>query len=142
MKGIYFSNYDLSDKASGVSKKIRMQVDAFTKNNVGIETPTVYEKKRIEKIYTKLPLSSTVYDYHIKRYLQHSDIEGIDFVYFRHNVFTRQLFKNLNALKKQGVTVLYEIPTYPYDRNEHKLKNIFMRAKDRKWREKCGGVID
>lgn len=142
MNGMYFSNYDLGDNTSGVSKKINMQVDAFQKNNVSIDTPIVYEKKKILKVLTKLPFVSTVYDFQVRKIIKSIGSCKPDFVYFRHNVFTRQLLKNLVALKNKGILILYEIPTYPYDRNEHKIKNVFMRMKDRKWREKCGRVID
>ena len=142
MKGIYISNYNLFDSTSGVSKKINMQIDAFKKNNVCIDAPIVFEKNKLVKIVTKLPFLSTVYDFHVREIIRSIGDNKPDFVYFRHNVFTRQLLKNLLALKKKGVLILYEIPTYPYDRNEKKIKNVFMRKKDRKWREKCGKVID
>ncbi|MCI8534007.1 MAG: glycosyltransferase [Hungatella sp.] len=142
MRGIYLSNYNLAEISSGVSKKISMQLDAFIQNGIEIEAPKVFADSYFAKAYVKLPFVSSVYDLNIKKYIISQNLNEIHFVYLRHNLFTQQLYKNLKRLKLKGIKVLYEIPTYPYDRNEHKLKNTFMRSKDKYWREKCGKYID
>lgn len=142
MKALYFSNYDLNDDASGVSKKIKMQLDGFFKNEVEIIAPVVFRHSFIDKLYTKLPFTSTMYDIAVSDYINNKIDKNIRFVYMRHDVFTRKLVNNLKKLKRLGIKIFYEIPTYPYDRNEKKVKNIFMRLKDKKWRNVAGQYID
>lgn len=142
VKGIYFSNYNLEDQSSGVSKKIEMQLAAFKSNGVDITAPCVFSDSTFGKLFIKMPLISSAYDWKVSKYLHRSAEASFDFVYFRHCLFTRKLCKNLMRIQEMKKTVLYEIPTYPYDRNENKFRNIFMRAKDRRWRERCGKYID
>lgn len=141
MKGIYFSNCNLSNTGSGPSKKINMQMQAIKSLGIDVISPKVYVDPLWQRIYVKLPFTSSWYDHRVKEYIR-SKTNGMDFVYFRHDVFTRQLIKNLKLLKEKNITVLYEIPTYPYDRNSNKPINWFMRQKDKYWRNHVRGLID
>lgn len=112
------------DPSNGISKKISYQLDAFRAN--GHETHLCYmdetiSKRRIVdgkviidygsgikgKIFKRTEFSSIV-DYAIKL--------KIEFVYIRsnHNAnpFTIRMVKRM---KKAGMKVVMEIPTYPYD---------------------------
>lgn len=141
MKGIYFSNCDLSNTGSGPSKKINMQIQAIKSLGLEVISPKVCADSLWQRIYVKLPFTSSWYDHKVKAYVR-SNTDSMDFVYFRHDVFTRQLIKNLKLLKKKKITILYEIPTYPYDRNSNKPINWFMRQKDKYWRNHVHGLID
>lgn len=141
MKGIYFSNCDLSNTGSGPSKKINMQIQAIKSLGIDVISPKVYADQLWQRIYVKLPFTSSWYDHKVKTYIR-DKMDGMNFVYFRHDVFTRQLIKNLKLLKMKKITVLYEIPTYPYDRNSNKPINWFMRQKDKYWRNHVHGLID
>ena len=112
------------DPNNGISKKIRYQLDAFKAN--GHETHLCYmdengSKRRIVddtiiadygngKIgkFLKRTEFGSIVDYAIK--------EGIKFVYIRSNhnanLFTIHMVKRM---KKAGMKVVMEIPTYPYD---------------------------
>lgn len=142
MRAIYLANYNLEDKTSGVSKKILMQLDSFENLGVNIEAPKVFADSIISKIYARVPLTSNFYDWHCSKYLRSINIEDYDFVYVRHNLITRQLINNLRYIRKKGVKVFYEIPTYPYDKNENDPINHFLRKKDFKWRGKLHEVVD
>lgn len=121
------------DSNNGISKKISYQLDAFKAN--GHETHLCYmdengSKRRIVdgktiadygngkkgKILKRTEFGSIV-DYAIK--------EGIEFVYIRsnHNAnpFTIHMVRRM---KKNGMKVVMEIPTYPYDQ-EYFYKNMW-----------------
>ena len=121
------------DSNNGISKKISYQLDAFKAN--GHETHLCYmdengSKRRIVdgktiadygngkkgKILKRTEFGSIV-DYTIK--------EGIEFVYIRsnHNAnpFTIHMVRRM---KKNGMKVVMEIPTYPYDQ-EYFYKNMW-----------------
>ena len=121
------------DPNNGISKKISYQLDAFKAN--GHETHLCYmdengSKRRIVdgktiadygngkkgKILKRTEFGSIV-DYAIK--------EGIEFVYIRsnHNAnpFTIHMVRRM---KKNGMKVVMEIPTYPYDQ-EYFYKNMW-----------------
>jgi len=112
------------DPSNGISKKISYQLDAFRAN--GHETHLCYmdetiSKKRIVdgdtiidygngikgKVFKRIEFGSIV-DYAVK--------QKIEFVYIRsnHNAnpFTILMIKRM---KKAGMKVVMEIPTYPYD---------------------------
>ena len=125
MRGIYLSNYNLAEISSGVSKKISMQLDAFIQNGIEIEAPKVFADSYFAKAYVKLPFVSSVYDLNIKKYIISQNLNEIHFVYLRHNLFTQQLYKNLKRLKLKGIKVLYEIPTYPYDRKMRQVYRLY-----------------
>ena len=142
MNGLYLSNYNIKDFSSGVSKKIRMQLDSFENLGVKMDAPTVFTDSIISKIYTRMPFTSNLYDLKCKMYLKKNNIEKYDFVYIRHNIITKQLIANLRYIRNKGIKVFYEIPTYPYDRNENDPLNYFIREKDRKWRSEIKKVVD
>lgn len=124
MKKLLFLIFHGFDPNNGISKKISYQVDAF--KACGMETHLCYmdettSKKRIiddtviddyghgkiGKILKRIEFSS-IYKYAKKN--------GIEFVYIRsnHNAnpFTIRMVKQM---KKAGMKVVMEIPTYPYD---------------------------
>ena len=151
MKALFLIFHGFND-ANGISKKIQYQVQALKDN--GLETHLCYlyedqgNKQRIVdeeiiadygdgikgKIYKRLEYQSIV------RYaLEHH----IDFVYMRsnHNAnpFTIRMLKQL---KKAGIRVVMEIPTYPYDQE---YVSPFMKTElfiDRCFRKTMAGYLD
>ena len=134
MIGIYISSYSIKDKSSGVCQKIVMQVNAMRDRGYTIEVPDFSTKGFFSRVWQKLPFVSTVYDYKVSCYLRSRSLDDVDFVYIRHGGATRRLIKTLYYLKKNHVKIIYEYPTFPYDRNENKIINTFVRKKDVKWR--------
>ena len=124
MKALFLSFHSLH-ATSGISKKIRYQVQALSDN--GFETHLCYMSDQYEikrrmldqtvladygkgikgKIYKRIEFTS------ILRYIMEHQI---DFVYIRssHNAnpFTIRLIRKI---KKAGIRIVMEIPTYPYD---------------------------
>lgn len=112
------------DPSNGISKKISYQLDAF--NKLGMNTHICYmeESNTKKRIVDNTPIA----DYgngvisKIKKRIEFSSItkyakdNQIDFVYIRsnHNAnpFTIWMVKQM---KKAGMKVVMEIPTYPYD---------------------------
>lgn len=124
MKNLLFLIFHGFDPNNGISKKISYQVDAF--KACGMETHLCYmdenhNKRRMvddiviadygngmmSKIWKRTEFSS------ITKYAKSI---GIEFVYIRsnHNAnpFTIRMVKQM---KKAGMKVVMEIPTYPYD---------------------------
>ena len=141
------------DPNNGISKKISYQVNAL--KACGINTHLCYmdegECKRrlidgqiiadygkgvMSKILKRIELSS-IADYAI--------INKIDFVYIRSNhnasIFT---IKMVRKMKKAGVKVVMEIPTFPYDSEYHAQgmdRQIFQDKLFRKWLAKSLDAI-
>lgn len=142
LNGVYITNYNLADTSSGVSKKISMQIKAMKEVGLKIEVPDFSTLSFWEKVWNKMPYFSTVYDYKVKEYIYKINIKELDFVYIRHGIVTRTLLNTLKYLQNFHVKILYEIPTFPYDRNENKLINFFIRKKDKKWRNELYHYVD
>ena len=124
MKKILFLIFHGFDPNNGISKKISYQVHAF--NTCGMETHLCYmdETTTKKRIFDK----TVIADYgnglmsKILKRTEFSSItkfakdKGIEFVYIRsnHNAnpFTIRMVKQM---KKAGMKVVMEIPTYPYD---------------------------
>lgn len=124
-KGLFLVFHGFSGY-NGISKKISYQIDAL--RQCGVEMDLCYydvkeDGERVWKINDKTILS---FGYGLKAKLKKRFCygtlskrivqEGIDFIYIRsmHNAnpFTINMIK---VLKKAGIKVLLEIPTYPYD---------------------------
>jgi len=139
------------DPNNGISKKIFYQVNAL--KACGLEVHLCYMdetsgKKRliddkiiadygqgiISKIKKRVELSSVT---------QYAKENGIDFVYLRsnHNAspFTVQMVKQM---KKNGMKVVMEIPTYPYD-SEYKAQGISHQIfQDKLFRDQLAKHLD
>ena len=139
------------DPNNGISKKIYYQVNAL--KACGLEVHLCYMdetsgKKRmidnqviadygqgiISKIKKRTEFSSVI---------QYAKENGIDFVYLRSNhnasYFTIQMVKQL---KKNGMKVVMEIPTYPYDAEyaaQHMSRQIFQ---DKLFRDELAKHLD
>ncbi|MEN9918735.1 MAG: hypothetical protein RL662_1171 [Bacteroidota bacterium] len=125
MKGLFLIFHGL-EAYNGISKKIRYQVDAF--KQCGVDMRLCYididasgnqrrmvEQEQIERfdhsIRGKLKKWT---DY--TAILHYIEAHAINFVYVRsyHNA-NPFLISTIKTLKRKGIKVLLEIPTYPYD---------------------------
>ena len=139
------------DPNNGISKKISYQVNALKSN--GINTHLCYMdegecKRRIvdgqtiadygngimSKILKRIELSS-IADYAINN--------KIDFVYIRSNhnasFFTIRMVKRM---KKAGIKVVMEIPTFPYDSEYHAQGMDKQISQDKLFRKKLAKELD
>ena len=112
------------DPNNGISKKISYQLDAFKAN--GHETHLCYMDENGSK--RRIVDGNTIADYGngkkgkiLKRTEFNSIVnyaikEGIEFVYIRSNHNASPFTINMvRRMKKNGMKVVMEIPTYPYD---------------------------
>lgn len=128
-------------QSSGVMKKVYSQIkilrSEFDVEHVLINT---YGKKQTlcEKIKRRLPFFPV--DYHWK---YSSKFAGYDFIYFRKSDIDYTVYKFLRDIKRNNpkCKIIFEIPTYPYEKeNFHGKKDFPMLLKDRinhKKFEKC-----
>lgn len=128
--------------ANGISKKIHYQVEAFRAN--GVETHLCYlaedsygnkqriAGKRVIADYGRGMKSKILKRTEYTSVIRYVEEENIHMVYIRsdHNAnpFTIRL---LQRLKKMGIRILMEIPTYPYDR-----EYVTLRMKIDLWTDK------
>ena len=144
MKALFLVFYGFQEY-NGISKKIKYQIDALKKCGLDIRTchyEVMPDGSRKWMIDDKLlvDLGKGIIAKLKKRIsftpiLQYVNQENISLVYIRsyHNAnpFTIQFVK---ALRKQGVKVLLEIPTYPYDQEYFSIKEKIQLYTDRLFR--------
>lgn len=115
MNGIYiYSTNEKDYKSNGESKKVLSQIKAFEHVGVNIKLLDVILDHKLHKIMYRLPGFGVYSNSFIKRCL--NDIQNIDFVYIRKNIFDKTYYKLLKEIRKKNprITIIVEIPTYPY----------------------------
>lgn len=138
--------------ASGISKKIHDQVSAL--KNCGIDTRLCYLQEENGKKLRMID-STIIADYStgimgkILKRVEYNSIlkyvikEKIDFVYMRSdlnaNPFIIHLVKNM---RKVGVSIAMEIPTYPYDQEEDTTSRKIQKLIDRIYRNKLAKYLN
>ena len=149
MKGIYLNI--TSEKEIGVQKKINYQIKSLRKLGNNIEKIEIRDNKIffeetkllkisqgndfISKVFRKLQTYVLLIALMKKKY--YKDVEYIYVRYFYSSIFSINYFK---FLKKLGIKIIIEIPTFPYD-TEIKKENIITRL-DKKYRLKLYKYID
>ena len=139
------------DPNNGISKKISYQLDAFKSN--GHETHLCYMDETISK--RRIVDNQVIVDYGngrkgkvLKRtefgsIVDYAIAQHIDFVYLRsnHNAnpFTIHMVKRM---KKAGMKVVMEIPTYPYDQEYFNKSMRRQLIQDRLFRKKFAKQLD
>lgn len=125
MKGLFLIFHGL-EAYNGISKKIGYQVDAF--KQCGVDMRLCYIDIDSEGNQRRMVDDEEIerFDHSLKgKFKKWSDYSaiinyvannGIEFIYIRsyHNA-NPFLISAIKKLKKQGINVLMEIPTYPYD---------------------------
>lgn len=151
MKKALFLIFHGFDPNNGISKKISSQVNAL--KACGMEVNLCYMEESISK--RRMVDNTIISDYgqgivsKIKKRTEFSSIakyaeqNGIEFVYIRsnHNAnpFTIQMVKRM---KRAGMKVVVEIPTYPYD-SEYQAQGISRQIfQDRIFRKAFAKTLD
>lgn len=142
--GLYIVNFgykitDAEKNQNGVLKKIIGQIKVFNDAGFKVDLLNVSEKKGnyLSKFFYSL--------FYKNQYLlnNYDAFENIDFVYVRHfSPVNRGCLGLLSYLKNKGCTIMYEIPTYPYD-GEHKgFKGFVFLGIDKIFRKKLKRYVD
>lgn len=142
LKGIYISNHNLDDVSSGVTKKINMQISALQNLGLDIKAPNFFNNTLKDKILRRIPFVKSNFDKEVIRYIKQELQYGLDFVYVRHSICNIYLIKLFRYLKKNNIPIIYEIPTYPYDRNGFGIDWKILLMKDKFSRKKIYKYID
>ena len=139
------------DPNNGISKKISYQVDAL--KACGMEVHLCYMDESITK--KRLVDGITIADYgcgflsKIRKRIEFKSISkyavenGLDLVYIRSNHNANPFTINMvRRMKKAGIKVVMEIPTYPYD-SEYKAQGISRQIfQDRLFRTRFAQYLD
>lgn len=149
MKGIYLS-FALPEEL-GVRKKIKSQIKALKEFSIDIKEIRVeknflyFENKIVNKyrngtnlknkILRKLDLYICLHKLKNKKFY-----EGIDFIYIRYFFTSPWSLSYFKFLKKIGIKIILEMPTYPYD-GEIQKENFFTKW-DKKYRKFLNKYID
>lgn len=143
MRGIYLFYSDIDrNKMSGIEKKVIAQIDTFNKINLECNLVTLpYKCNSINKILSRLPFINTM-----PKWQYNNEFDNIDYLYFRRPPYiskaTLRFLKQLRK-KNKNIKILYEIPTYPYDKEMTIRKiDIPYLIKDRYNRRKIVGLVD
>lgn len=136
MKGLYIAPVDSYIKEHlGIYTKILGQINALT--NLGVEMDYI----RMENDY--IVMENIKSDYQIKRAKHYvffkyiiCNMEKIvnkyEFVYIRFSFANPYMFKLAKLLKKEGIKVFIEIPTFPYENElEKSFKNSLLKIVDK-----------
>ncbi|MDR7017301.1 glycosyltransferase [Acinetobacter sp. 3657] len=149
MKNVLYFSYsdDLSDKFSGVSKKIYAQTKAIEQLNCnvllagnigglyGIVGDTERVNLRAQSLLTKKKI---MFNFLIKKIKQ----RNIDVVYIRMIGASPRFISFLRLVKSLNVKIIMEIPTYPYDQEAKSFKGKVYNFLDRIYRKQYKGLID
>lgn len=141
MRGIYITTWNTNDASSGVCKKIKTQIEILENN--GIET-TLIDANSIQVAKSNLLSEELnalfgrnninllrIFDI-VKKMLM---LKEYDFIYIRRSLLDRKSVDFYNYIKKSypNIKLLFEIPTYPYDK-EIRLSQKLMLYNDKKSR--------
>lgn len=148
MHGIYMTDHNMDDQTSGVTKKIMTQIKSFEDNGMKMElrykekdTKLGLIKYRIRKL---CPFASNSFSVQILHQINSLKLTNVDFIYYRYTYIDKALIKAFKQIKKVNprLKILFEIPTFPYDKefDSWYLKpNLY---KDKKFRLKLKDVVD
>ena len=152
IKGLFFVNEPINDK-SGIGKKILSQCKSF--NNSGISMQLCHLERCDGSIkrclgnndiscYPDSKFGKLLLEMSYFRLYKEILKNEINFIYIRYIHFSTPMFLFfLFALKKLGVVIYFEIPTYPYD-TESTPKNglsFIKRIIERKLRFPMGALV-
>lgn len=142
--GLYIVNfgYKITEdekKKNGVLKKIVGQIKIF--NDVGFKVGLLNVSENKGNYLSKFFYSL----FYKNQYLlnNYDAFENIDFVYVRHfSPVNRGCLGLLSYLKNKGCTIIYEIPTYPYDGEHKAFKGFMFLIIDKIFRKKLKRYVD
>lgn len=137
--------------ANGISKKIEYQKKAFIHNGENVHLMHVekcdskivlyIDNKKICHFKNNLFWTLKILSFKsILSFLENSEIK---LVYVRYNQYSSPaIFSLFKSIRKMGVKILFEIPTYPYDDEFKTIKQKFFLFWERYWRKKVAKCID
>lgn len=141
MKGLFIIFEGLTEY-NGISKKIIAQVNGFTDNGIDMKLSSLeFDDNNPKRIFSGRKVDNQI----IQKYYKYSKISnyqrilcfnslidyiknnGIQFIYIRYTHIANHFFINfLKKIKKAGIKILLEVPTYPYDME---YKNVGIKQK-------------
>lgn len=142
MKAVYITSQDMTDATSGVNKKIRMQISAFNRLGVELDIPDLAAHSWEDKIIRRLPFIKNEFEKKLESYIVQSNLRDADFVYIRHPMVSWQFVQLLKKIKRSNSRIVYEFPTFPYDRNSKKLSARLSLLKDKISRGRLHKYVD
>ncbi|HFU3842367.1 TPA: glycosyltransferase [Streptococcus suis] len=143
MKGLYITSQNLEDTTSGVNRKIHMQINAFKRLGVDVEAPELSSSSEIDKFVRRLPFVRCEFEKKLNTLILNREyMNEVKFVYIRHPMLSVQLLYIIKKMSDMGLYVVYEFPTFPYDKNSDKLSAKVSLLKDKWSREKLYKYVD
>lgn len=142
--GYYLHSVDINDPArikTGVDHKIANQIRCF--NDAGIHCEFLccpQAQSRLRRGLGSLPMVTDGIGWPSP-----SEVSGASFIYIRRPLFfSREMLHFLRGVKEidPDVTIIVELPTYPYDAEMQKPDLFFAYRKDRKYRNKLAPYVD
>lgn len=135
MRALYIAFENLNP-ASGISKKIVSQFHGFQNN--GVETFFLHFKKEENTLVATIDdktvytfgsnkLTSIVANFKFKYIYNYIKKNAVDFIYIRYIHFANpHMISFLKKLKKDGIRIVIEVPTFPYD-DEYRYSYFFVK---------------
>lgn len=143
-KILYLSTVEDEQPYQGVKKKIDMQCRAL--ENLGLEVTAINSGRRtlfgqIEKLF---PFSYGINNKYIRSQIEKLERDSFRYCYVRYSPATRGLIDVLKNLKKiqNGIKIILEIPTYPYEDEMKSLKAKPSLLRERLYRNKMQKYVD
>lgn len=143
IKLLFLIFHGIDNAGSGIGKKIKNQFQAL--KNLGINSSISYlrtdnnhqydgrliDNQLLEEYTTKYGIDKRFrWRFKFKKLIDYIEKENVNTVFIRYTHFANPFFIHfLKKLKKLGVYVLMEIPTYPYDAEYKNTKPIVKIAK-------------
>lgn len=145
MKAVFlYSRIEENLEESGEAKKAIMQVNALSK--LGIKSEIIWHDRtsKYNKILVRIPFyknySKKLTNQIIKKIVNDREI---CLLYIRKDIFDYSFLKMIERIKNEtNINILVEIPTYPYDAEWRRMKDLPMLIKDKLARKKIYKYID
>ena len=139
-----YSRIEKNLEESGEAKKAIMQVNALSK--LGIVSEIIWHDRtdKFNKLLVRIPFYknySTGLTAHLIEKINND--REICLLYIRKDIFDYSFLKMIKKIKNQThINILVEIPTYPYDAEWSKLKDLPLLLKDRLARKRLYKYVD
>ena len=136
----YYVVPTFTDREKGIVKKINYHIELFSQIS-DVKKIQIPSNKWVSRIIYRLPLGSAGGDY--RKPLE--EIINPDYVYIRKGNVDRKLILFLKKLRIEypKCKIIFEIPTYPYDKDAlAKPQNYFILRKDRHYRKQLNKYVD
>lgn len=136
----YYIVPTFTDREKGIVKKINYHIELFSQISE-VKKIEIPNNKWVSRIIYRLPFGSAGGNY--KNLLD--KLIDPDYVYIRKGNVDRKLIAFLSTIRTKypNCKILFEIPTYPYDRDAlAKPQNYFILQKDKRYRKQFYKYID